>query len=409
MFEFKRVSLVFLTASTLPVFALTTATSKLPTSTIVVPLTRNVGLSAYYAEFQVGTPPQKVLLKVDTGSPRYAFLDPRNPSCVSGSTACTTFGTFDNLTSSTCRYVDSGFQDALVDYGSGYYLRDTFKLGGVSVEDMFFGYTSFFAFSSHVYPPISTIAGLSLECQFGGPGCDGKGAYLLPELKNASAIDYMSVSFYLGSDDANITSAQMILGGAYDKAKVDGELFTVNMVDPRDAELANSQTNSVNVTAMEFVSDGGNRTSETYGEKNVGVPVLLDTGVASWYMTKLIFNAVFAALGGSGEPNRASPYQPVDCKYRDSSYSKSYLSVQFGTAGAIKVPLNSLVTKFADGTCGSFIYARGDTINTFGVAFLRSAYIVYDQENLCVSLGQVKHSNKTEVVAFPKGGFKPSP
>ncbi|KAL2062976.1 hypothetical protein VTL71DRAFT_6048 [Oculimacula yallundae] len=167
MAEFIKVSLAILSAITVPVFALPTATSQLPTGVIAVPLIRDGGLSAYYAEFQVGTPPQKVLLKVDTGSPRYAFLDARNPSCVSDPTACTTFGTFDNLTSLTCRYAEPGFQDALFDYGSGDYLKDTFKFGGVAVEDMFFGYTSTFAHPSHIYPPISTIAGLSLDCQFG--------------------------------------------------------------------------------------------------------------------------------------------------------------------------------------------------------------------------------------------------
>ena len=91
----------------------------------------------------------------------------------------------------------------------------------------------------------------------------------------------MSTSFYLGRDDGEAKNAQMLLGGAYDKAKVDGELITVEMVDPHDLRLASGQTNVVNVTAIEVVLDNGNQTSEAYGDKGVGVPVLMDTGVAS--------------------------------------------------------------------------------------------------------------------------------
>lgn len=76
------------------------ATSQLPSGVIAVPLTRNEGLTAYFAELHVGTPPQKQLLKIDTGSPRYSFLDPRNPVCEREGDPCVRYGTFDNETSS---------------------------------------------------------------------------------------------------------------------------------------------------------------------------------------------------------------------------------------------------------------------------------------------------------------------
>jgi hypothetical protein len=72
--------------------------AELPAGVIAVPLSRDAGLTAYYAEFHVGTPPQKSSLKIDTGSPMFSFLDPRNSVCTSQD--CKTFGTFDNTTSS---------------------------------------------------------------------------------------------------------------------------------------------------------------------------------------------------------------------------------------------------------------------------------------------------------------------
>lgn len=93
MADLKTLSLALIAAVALPA-----AAAELPAGVIAVPLSRDSGLTAYYAEFQVGTPPQRTYLKVDTGSPNYAFLDPRNPVC--GTQDCKTFGTFDNTTSS---------------------------------------------------------------------------------------------------------------------------------------------------------------------------------------------------------------------------------------------------------------------------------------------------------------------
>ncbi|KAF3034134.1 hypothetical protein E8E12_001874 [Didymella heteroderae] len=399
MADLKMMSLALLAAVALPA-----VTAKLPAGVVAVPLSRDSGLTAYYAEFQVGTPPQKTYLKIDTGSPNFSFLDPRNPVC--GTQDCKIFGTFDNTTSSTCHDEGPGFFDLLSVLGNGDYLNDTFVLGGVTMEKMYIGYTSSYISPSRVTGDVSTILGLSLNCQIGGPACTDKGPVLLPQLKNASIIDTMSTSIYLGRDDGDVKNAQMLIGGAYDKAKVDGELFTVEMVNPHDLQNANGQTNSVNVTAIEVVLDGGNRTAETYGEKNVGSPVLLDTGIAAWYMTDTIFAAVYHGLGGQGDVPAGTRYVPVDCIYRDPKHTNGYVSVEFGTAGTIKVPISGLVSQFSDGTCGSFIMARGNTVSTMGDPFLRGVYSIFDQENWTITMGQVKHGEEEDIVQIPAGGFK---
>ena len=217
----------------------------------------------------------------------------------------------------------------------------------------------------------------------------------------------MATSIYLGPDDFNVTNAQMILGAAYDKAKVDGDIFTVEMVDPYSLDLTSGQTNNANVTALEVVVDGESM-SETYGEPGYGSPVLLDTGIASWYLPQSIFDIVFKALGGTGEGNMSQPYQVVDCRYRNPENVKGHVSVEFGSAGKIQIPLHSLVTQAADGTCQAYIYGRGDTLSAFGDPFLRGVYIIFDQENFTISMSQVKHTDEEELVPFPEGGFKVS-
>lgn len=251
---------------------------------------------------------------------------------------------------------------------------------------------------------LTIFAGLSLSCDSGSE-CSTDGPYLLPQLKKAGSIDRMATSYYLGPDDANVTNAQMILGGAYDKAKTDGELFTVDMVDPFNVELTSGQTNNANVTAIEVVVNGSTSTSESYGEPGVGYPVLLDTGIATWYVTDKIFQAVFHALGGVGQGILAQS-QPVDCKYRDPANVKGYVSVEFGAAGKIEIPLHTLVTKFVDGSCGAFILGRGDQLSAFGDPFMRGVYSIFDQESFTISLAQVKHTEEKELVPFPEGGFK---
>jgi hypothetical protein len=123
-------------------------------------------------------------------------------------------------------------------------------------------------------------------------------------------------------------------------------------------------------------------------------------------MTDVIFNKVWWALGGVGDYVLGARYQVVHCKYREARNAKGHFSVVFGKAGRIDVPLHTLVSLFADGTCGTFIYPRGDVLTTLGDVFLRGAYTIFDQESLSITLGQVKHTDHEEIVPFPKGGFK---
>jgi hypothetical protein len=104
---------------------------------------------------------------------------------------------------------------------------------------------------------------------------------LLPQLKNALIIKTMLTSIYLRPNKSDIKNAQLLIGEAYDNAKVDSELFTVKIVNPYNLKLANTQTNSINVTAIKVVLNGGNRTAKTYKEKNISTPVLLDTGITA--------------------------------------------------------------------------------------------------------------------------------
>jgi hypothetical protein len=63
----------------------------------------------------------------------------------------------------TCQYEGTGFADALGYVGSGDYLSDTVVLGGVSVKDMYFGYTSSYSFPDKLRGDTYTILGKILR------------------------------------------------------------------------------------------------------------------------------------------------------------------------------------------------------------------------------------------------------
>jgi candidapepsin len=109
-------------------------------------------------------------------------------------------------------------------------------------------------------------------------------------------IDRSSISIYLGADDHDVANAEMVLGGSCDKAKLGGELFTIEMVDPHNVYLTNTVTNSVNVTSMEGVSDG--KTVKSDLPTSEGTPFLLDTGAPWWSVPSDIFNLISRAFGG---------------------------------------------------------------------------------------------------------------
>ncbi|KAF3043951.1 hypothetical protein E8E11_009035 [Didymella keratinophila] len=103
---------------------------------------------------------------------------------------------------------------------------------------------------------------------------------------------------------------------------------------------------------------------------NVTMPESMhDSGIAAWCMTETTFPAVCYRFGGQGDVPGCTRYVPVDCVYRDPSHTKSYASVELSTAGAVNIPISSLVSQYGDGTCGSFIAARGDTLSTMGDLF----------------------------------------
>ena len=230
---------------------------------------------------------------------------------------------------------------------------------------------------------------------------------MLPQLKNASTINKAAVSIYPGLNRPKDTNSEMILGAAYDKAKIEGDLFTVEMVSPFDSSLTEDSTNYVNVTSVEADIDGKHaKRAYGSGSSSEGLPCLLETGNSHWYMPPSVYNLVAPALGITSTTEMVNFVYPVDRKYRDPKNAPGHLTVRFGHAGKIEVPIHELVTSFGNGACNAAIASGSAVSADFGDPFLRSGYFIFDQEEFTVTMGQARHTAERDIVAYPSGGFK---
>lgn len=108
-------------------------------------------------------------------------------------------------------------------------------------------------------------------------------------------------------------------------------------------------------------------------------------------------------MGQPTEQDRNNGYYIVDCEVRRRcNDDEDYVTVHFGAAGKIKVPISRVITDFGDGSCGAFVGNGGPELTrAFGDSFLRSTYIIFDQEELTVTFAQVKYTDAENIVALP--------
>jgi candidapepsin len=124
-----------------------------------------------------------------------------------------------------------------------------------------------------------------------------------------------------------------------------------------------------------------------------------------WYLPSQIFDIVIAAFGSPTKRNPETGAYLVDCKYRDPANAEGNVTVRFGAAGEIKVPVHTLVTDHGNGLCETSIGNGTMEDNNLGDEFLRSAYLIYDQEALTITMAQVRYTAQRDIVPYGDGTF----
>ncbi|KAJ6779737.1 hypothetical protein PWT90_02080 [Aphanocladium album] len=287
-------SVILLPGSGLFVLARAQAPTKLPVGVYEMPLRRINGNDAYGMDIGVGTPPQKVTLLVDTGSNTYSVESPNDVYCQQG--MCKETGTYDNKTSSTSKYINSGFNNVVSSLGYGDVLSDTLTVGGSSLPDMEFGYMQ--GHSRNPSRPLPAIAGLSLQCANGT--CDNTQSFT-QALYEKGYIRKRAYSVFLGPGDGSVP-AQLVMGGGQAPGFRDGGVI-----------------GQVVLSGISLRQGGRANVDDTY--EGDDKKVLWDTGSPWWYAPVLVFRSVTQYFGLAD----AEPYDgrlEVDCKYREVTDDK---------------------------------------------------------------------------------------
>jgi hypothetical protein len=174
----------------------------------------------------------------------------------------------------------------------------------------------------------------------------------------------------------------------------------------------NSQTSQI--------FEGGENSISAYGDNNIALPVLLDTGSSAWSIPSRYFSQGIAPL---------FPY--VDfrnggicpCKYRNGNDS---ISVEFGGQVTVNVPASQFIVPVYDPQTNKPVFSQDEQVCTFmlvpaqnenmnfqtlGDAILRSMYVVFDLDNGQVSIAQssldsTAQPNIKAVEAGPNGVAK---
>lgn len=354
----------------------------------------------YIINVTIGTPPQEFNLQLDTGSSDLWVPAVDSDICsVQNGYYCMT-GALDYKASSTFR-VASNYGDFVIQYldGSavqGYYFNDTLAIGGTSLTSATMGIAekvdttlgigimgiSFTADESSNSPSRARL-GLNPPNAFTYPS-------VLDNLVSQGKIRSRSYSLWL--DDLNSTTGTILFGGV-DTEKYVGHLISLPIQD--DARSGTKTSFTVAWTGLSI--DMGNGKQPASFGPSAPQPAILDSGTSLTYLPSDVTDRIFNGLGVTTDPRYG---QRVSCNVEANNITFLY---SFGGANGatIAVPLSELLIPLTDQANNAIVDNTGQPVCLFGIdaaadgnpilfgdTFLRSAYVVYDLDNLQIGLAQ---------------------
>lgn len=368
----------------------------------------------YSVALAIGTPAQEVTVLFDTGSSDLWVSASTNPYCssdpsgepegdelVSTSTSyvppvttvegipisptmdCSLYGVFDPSKSSTFKANKSDpfyIQYGDLSYAEGYWGFDQLTLEGTDISNLEF------AVATVTNSSVGVLGvGLeNLESTFGYTNASNTTYPNFPVvLKENGAIQKIAYSLYLNQLDAESGS---ILFGGVDHSKYQGGLYTyplANIFTDEDEPIEFDVT----VQAIGMQTKSACRQDTLGTAKFTG---LLDSGTTLLYIHEKLADKIADYVNGTW-----SDYYGLymfDCPTEDDDTEIVY---DFGGL-QVTTPIQNYVLATEDPTvCGLGIVPSG-FYSILGDVFLSSAYVVYDLENLEVSIAQAKYDDAVE-------------
>ncbi|SPO06137.1 related to acid proteinase PEPI precursor [Cephalotrichum gorgonifer] len=370
-------------------------------------ITNEKARGGYFSTCSVGTPPQDVVLLLDTGSSD-TWIPASNAAVCSRrfSTDPCPLGSFNPSDSETYReFIQDGLEITYLDesYVFGDYFQDTFDIGDSSVKNMTLG------------------LGLNTTLNHGIVGI----GYMLNEASvRTSRIQYDNLPVALAK--ANVTNSvayslwlndfdsQMgnILFGGVDVEKYTGSMMSLNVTTADNSDEFDHFR--VPLTSVQASSPSG---SDTLTTTSYPIQVVLDSGTTLSSLPADLVDQMWREVGVDFSAVLRQPLIPCYRKESPGSFT-------FGFGGPdgpkVIVPMNELVLDITLGqppvfpsdspykgqdACLFGIQDFGGPPYILGGTFLRSAYVVFDIVNNQVGMAQTDfNETKSNIVPFPSYG-----
>lgn len=357
----------------------------------------------YLIEITVGTPPQKFLVTLDTGSSDLWVPTTSSRACKEGH--CTN-GHFNPSDSSTYEIIsEDGFN---ITYGSGadtgnWISESVSVAGSVMLPNVTLGV----ALEGDDETGIMGIGYATNEAQ-PNPGDSGSYPTVTEHMVEQGVINRAAFGLYLnGVNESNGS----ICFGCVDSTKYSGELVALPLqLSPQGQSPDPSQPNAfyVTLTDVTFIDARGAETQlspEGYSQS-----VLLDSGTTQTQINNEILERLSTGLGAVyiGQNSFVVP-----CSFANTNASVRYT---FGgnSGPSITIPLSETIyseeldpSEYSSSSGGCNLGFSGPVDGTviLGDTFLRNAYIVYDLDNYQVAIAQAQTGQGTtsSIAIIPSG------
>lgn len=137
-----------------------------------------------------------------------------------------------------------------------------------------------------------------------------------------------------------------------------------------------------------------NATSDLYG--NASLPVVVDSGSTFCAFPDSILEGIMPGLNTEDTTNGVIE---VDCSHRDENTT---LNLNFGDF-TIHIPYSEFIMQVDTDVCFLGATPSIDGISVLGDSFLQSAYVVFDQRNMEISMAHYNNCGQSEQ-AIPVDG-----
>lgn len=339
----------------------------------------------YLMDIAVGSNRSKHRVQLDTASSDLWIMD-QNVKChrlkvQRPDRTCAKFGVFNTSESRTFK-INNALGPFAIQYldGTGLlgtYARDDIVIGNTIIPDFTFGIVNL----TSALDPVLGIGLPQIEASNSNDKLPKMYDNFPMHLRTLGLIKKTIYSLFINHGNATTGS---ILFGAVDHSKYKGQLQTVPLVETDDL-------NEISALAIVLDQVTVNGASTNISILNEPISVLLDSSAQLSYFPLAVVDALSSVLDGK-------IYKPYPIARQVScSYMTLNLTVSFNFSGAVITgPLSGFISEQLTKVCVLDIRVLESETLILGDNFLSNAYVVYDLEDLEISIAPASFDSGSE-------------